>query len=76
MRKSAFSAQSPQSDTLRLEADSPGLCNRLKEPGVAIFNTHFTKKSFEDGHKGEDIFDDGVSSEHGSAYRNAKETQA
>jgi SAM-dependent methyltransferase len=36
-----------------------GLCNHLKERGVAIFDTHFTKKSFEDGHRGEDIFDDG-----------------
>jgi len=36
-----------------------GLYDHLRERRVVIFDTHFTKKSFEDGHRGEDIFDDG-----------------
>ncbi len=36
-----------------------GLYDRLAEPGVVVFDTHFTKKGFVDGHRGEDIFDDG-----------------
>ncbi|HVC27639.1 MAG TPA: class I SAM-dependent methyltransferase [Nitrososphaerales archaeon] len=36
-----------------------GLYNHLGEPGVVVFDTHFTKKGFIDGHRGEDIFDDG-----------------
>jgi len=36
-----------------------GLYDHLKEPGVVVFDTHFTKKGFVDGHRGEDIFDDG-----------------
>jgi SAM-dependent methyltransferase len=36
-----------------------GLYDRLKAPGVVVFDTHFTKKGFVDGHRGEDVFDDG-----------------
>ena len=36
-----------------------GLYDHLEEPGVVVFDTHFTKKGFVDGHRGEDIFDDG-----------------
>ena len=36
-----------------------GLYNHLAEPGVVVFDTHFTKKGFMDGHRGEDVFDDG-----------------
>jgi SAM-dependent methyltransferase len=36
-----------------------GLYDHLAEPGIAVFDTHFTKKGFIDGHRGEDIFDDG-----------------
>ncbi len=36
-----------------------GLYDRLEEPGAVVFDTHFTKKGFVDGHRGEDIFDDG-----------------
>lgn len=36
-----------------------GLYEHLEEPGVLIFDTHFTKEGFVDGHRGEDVFDDG-----------------
>lgn len=36
-----------------------GLYDHLAEPGVVVFDTHFTKKGFVDGHRGEDIFHDG-----------------
>jgi len=36
-----------------------GLYDHLEEPGVLVFDTHFTKKGFVDGHRGEDVFDDG-----------------
>ena len=36
-----------------------GLYDHLAEPGVVVFDTHFTKKGFMDGHRGEDVFDDG-----------------
>ena len=36
-----------------------GLYDHLGEPGVLVFDTHFTKKGFVDGHRGEDVFDDG-----------------
>lgn len=36
-----------------------GLYEHLQEPGVLVFDTHFTKKGFVDGHRGEDVFDDG-----------------
>jgi SAM-dependent methyltransferase len=36
-----------------------GLYDHLEEPGVVVFDTHFTKKGFVDGHRGEDVFDDG-----------------
>jgi len=36
-----------------------GLFDRLDIPGVVVFDTHFTKKAFVDGYRGEDVFDDG-----------------
>jgi SAM-dependent methyltransferase len=36
-----------------------GLYDHLAEPGVVVFDTHFTRKGFVDGHRGEDVFDDG-----------------
>jgi SAM-dependent methyltransferase len=36
-----------------------GLYDHVGEPGVLVFDTHFTKKGFVDGHRGEDVFDDG-----------------
>ena len=36
-----------------------GLYDHLAKPGVVAFDTHFTKKGFVDGHRGEDVFDDG-----------------
>ena len=35
------------------------LYDHLAEPGVMVFDTHFTKRGFMDGHRGEDVFDDG-----------------
>jgi hypothetical protein len=36
-----------------------GIYDQLREGGVVVFDTHFTKKDFMDGYRGEDIFDDG-----------------
>ncbi len=36
-----------------------GFYTRLKSNGIVVFDTHFTKKEFRDGYRGEDIFDDG-----------------
>jgi SAM-dependent methyltransferase len=36
-----------------------GLFDHLDERGIVVFDTHFTKKAFVDGYRGEDIFDDG-----------------
>jgi ubiquinone/menaquinone biosynthesis C-methylase UbiE len=36
-----------------------GFYNHVKEDGIVAFDTHFTKKGFLDGYRGEDIFDDG-----------------
>lgn len=36
-----------------------GLHSHLEDRGIVIFDTHFTKKGFKDGYRGEDIFDDG-----------------
>jgi SAM-dependent methyltransferase len=36
-----------------------GLYDHLRERGVVVFDTHFTKKGFMDDHRSEDIFDDG-----------------
>ena len=36
-----------------------GFHQHLRKGGVAIFDTHFTKRDFRDGYRSEDIFDDG-----------------
>ena len=36
-----------------------GFYGHVKAGGVVAFDTHFTKKGFLDGYRGEDIFDDG-----------------
>ncbi|MDA4117132.1 MAG: class I SAM-dependent methyltransferase [Thaumarchaeota archaeon] len=36
-----------------------GMHDHLAEGGVVIFDTHFTKKGFRDGYRGESTFDDG-----------------
>jgi ubiquinone/menaquinone biosynthesis C-methylase UbiE len=36
-----------------------GFYRHVRIGGLVAFDTHFTKKSFEDGYRGEDIFDDG-----------------
>jgi SAM-dependent methyltransferase len=54
-----FSAISYNLTRSDLKRTIQGLYDHLKERGVVIFDTHFTKRSFEDGHRGEDIFDEG-----------------
>jgi len=53
-----FSAISYNLTRSDLKRTIQGLYDHLKERGVVIFDTHFTKRSFEDGHRGEDIFDE------------------
>jgi ubiquinone/menaquinone biosynthesis C-methylase UbiE len=36
-----------------------GFYDHVKDEGIVVFDTHFTKKGFLDGYRGEDIFDDG-----------------
>jgi SAM-dependent methyltransferase len=55
-----FSAISYNLTLSDLKRTLQGLYDHLKERGVVLFDTHFTKKSFEDGHRGEDIFDHGT----------------
>jgi SAM-dependent methyltransferase len=54
-----FSSISYNLTTTDLKRTVQGLYDHLREPGVVVFDTHFTKKGFMDGHRGEDIFDDG-----------------
>lgn len=54
-----FSAISYNLTISDLRRTLEGMHDHLKERGVVIFDTHFTKKGFMDGHRGEDIFDDG-----------------
>ena len=54
-----FSAISYNRTRPDLKRTLQGLHHHLRARGVVVFDTHFTKKSFEDGHRGEDIFDDG-----------------
>jgi SAM-dependent methyltransferase len=54
-----FSAISYNQSISDLERTLQGLHDHLAVGGVAVFDTHFTKSGFVDGHRGEDIFDDG-----------------
>jgi ubiquinone/menaquinone biosynthesis C-methylase UbiE len=36
-----------------------GFYNHVREGGIVVFDTHFTKKSFMDGYRDESVFDDG-----------------
>lgn len=54
-----FSSISYNLTTLDLRRTIEGLYDHLSEPGVVVFDTHFTKRGFMDGHRGEDVFDDG-----------------
>lgn len=54
-----FSAISYNLSVPDLRRTIQGLYDHLGQPGVVVFDTHFTKKGFVDGHRGEDIFDDG-----------------
>src|SRR5271155_515249 len=54
-----FSAISYNLTISDLRRTIQGLYDHLREPGIVVFDTHFTKKGFMDGHRGEDIFDDG-----------------
>jgi len=54
-----FSAISYNLTLPDLKRTIQGLYDHLGGPGIVVFDTHFTKKGFMDGHRGEDIFDDG-----------------
>lgn len=54
-----FSAISYNQTISDLKRTIHGLYDHLAEKGVVVFDTHFTKKGFKDGYRGEDIFDDG-----------------
>ncbi len=54
-----FSAISYNLTMSDLKRTLQGLSDHTKKGGVTVFDTHFTKKGFMDGHRGEDIFDDG-----------------
>ena len=54
-----FSSISYNLTKVDLRRTIQGLYDHLGEPGVLVFDTHFTKKGFVDGHRGEDVFDDG-----------------
>ncbi len=53
-----FSAISYNLTTSDLKRTLQGLSDHTRKGGVTVFDTHFTKKGFMDGHRGEDIFDD------------------
>jgi SAM-dependent methyltransferase len=55
-----FSAISYNLTFSDLKRTLQGFYDRLGERGIVIFDTHFTKKDFKDGYRGEDIFDDGI----------------
>jgi SAM-dependent methyltransferase len=54
-----FSAISYNLTFSDLERTLEGLYHHLREGGIVVFDTHFTKRGFMDGNRGEDIFDDG-----------------
>jgi len=54
-----FSAISYNRTLSELERTIQGFYDHLKAGGVAVFDTHFTKKGFMDGFRDESVFDDG-----------------
>jgi len=54
-----FSTVSYNKTKPELRKTLAGFYRHLKQGGVVAFDTHFTKRSFTDGYRGEDIFDDG-----------------
>ncbi len=54
-----FSAISYNLTATDLKKTLQGFYRHLKGPGIVVFDTHFTKRGFVDGHRSEDIFDDG-----------------
>ncbi len=54
-----FSAISYNLSMSDLKRTLQGLFDHTRKGGVTVFDTHFTKKGFLDGHRGEDIFDEG-----------------
>jgi len=54
-----FSAISYNLTTLELRRTMQGLYGHLKNKGVLVFDTHFTKRHFLDGYREESVFDDG-----------------
>ncbi len=53
-----FSAISYNLSMSDLKRTLQGLFDHTRKGGVTVFDTHFTKKGFLDGHRGEDIFDE------------------
>ncbi len=54
-----FSAISYNVTAAELRRTLQGFYSHLSAGGVVVFDTHFTKKGFKDGYRGEDIFDEG-----------------
>jgi ubiquinone/menaquinone biosynthesis C-methylase UbiE len=54
-----FSAISYNLTVSELKRTIRGFYGRLKEGGVVLFDTHFTKENFVDGYRDESAFDDG-----------------
>jgi SAM-dependent methyltransferase len=54
-----FSAISYNVTVADLKKTVKGFYDHLREGGIAVFDTHFTKKSFMDGYRDESVFDDG-----------------
>jgi len=54
-----FSSISYNLNVGELKLTLRGIYDQLREGGVVVFDTHFTKEDFMDGYRGEDIFDDG-----------------
>jgi len=54
-----FSAISYNLTIPELKRTIRGFYDHLKDGGIVVFNTRFTKKGFMDGHRDESVFDDG-----------------
>jgi SAM-dependent methyltransferase len=54
-----FSAISYNLTASEMKSAVQGFYDHLKEGGVVLFDTHFTKKGFVDGYRDETVFDDG-----------------
>jgi SAM-dependent methyltransferase len=54
-----FSSISYNQTSSDLQKTVKGMCDHVRPGGLVAFDTHFTKRGFMDGYRGEDIFDDG-----------------